>query len=119
MKIMICESEEVLLMAIEFRLRKQGYEVEICKKDMDLGHALISEKPDVVIMDLDSGSQPGLVQLKTIKSIHPSSGTLMLVDPDKEEEITEAFEKGLHDFISKPFKPAELLIRVQRIADSL
>ena len=116
---MICESEEVLLMAIEFRLRKQGYEVEICKKGMDLGHALISEKPNVVIMDLDSGSQPGLVQLETIKSIHPASGTLMLVDPDEEEKIVEAFEKGLHDFISKPFKPAELLIRVQRIADSM
>jgi DNA-binding response OmpR family regulator len=119
MKIMICESEEVLLMAIEFRLRKQGYEVEICKKETDLGHALLSEKPNVVILDLDSGNKPGLEQLKVIKNIHPASGVLMLVDPDEEEKITKAFDMGLHDFISKPFKPAELLIRVQRIADAL
>ncbi|HKK74655.1 MAG TPA: response regulator [Saprospiraceae bacterium] len=118
MKVMICESEEVLLMAIEFRLQKQGYEVTICEKDMDLAETLIAEKPDVVLFDYNSSEEgEGLKPVKTIRQMHPPAGILMLSDPDEENSIVEAFGLGISDFISKPFKPAELLIRVQRIAD--
>ena len=115
MKIMICESEEVLLMAIEFRLRKQGYEVEICKKDDDLARSVYSYQPNVVLIDLDAGKGKGLDLVKTVKETRPNSGVLLLADPDEEEKIFEGFGMGIEDFISKPFKPAELLLRVQRI----
>lgn len=119
MKVMICESEEVLLMAIEFRLQKQGYEVTICRKDADLAEALIAEKPNVVLFDYHaSETGDGLQPIKTIRQMHPSAGILMLSDPDEENIIVKAFQLGINDFISKPFKPAELLIRVQRIAES-
>jgi DNA-binding response OmpR family regulator len=118
MKVMICESEEVLLMAIEFRLQKQGYEVTICRKDMDLAETLIAEKPNVVLFDYNASEEgEGLKPIKTIQQMHPAAGILMLSDPDEENRITEAFGMGINDFISKPFKPAELLIRVQRIAE--
>lgn len=119
MKVMICESEEVLLMAIEFRLKKQGYEVCICRKDMDLAETLVYEKPNLVLFDFNKGSESGLGPVRTIKEIHPPAGILMLADPDEEDGILDAFELGINDFISKPFKPAELLLRVQRIAEAL
>lgn len=118
MKVMICESEEVLLMAIEFRLKKQGYDVSICRKDMDLAETLVAEKPNVVLFDNNNGSK-GLTPIKTIREIHPPAGILMLADPDEENGILDAFDMGINDFISKPFKPAELILRVQRIADNL
>lgn len=115
---MICESEEVLLMAIEFRLKKQGYDVTICRRDMDLAEALIAEKPHVVLFDYHASEEgEGLKPIKTIRQMHPPAGILMLSDPDEENSIVEAFDIGINDFISKPFKPAELLIRVQRIAE--
>jgi DNA-binding response OmpR family regulator len=116
MKIMICESEEVLLMAIEFRLKKQGYSVTICPKDRDLAEALLAEQPHIVLLDSNGQATPGLELVTTIRDIHPTAGILMLSDPDEENTITQAFELGINDFLAKPFKPAELLIRVQRIA---
>ena len=115
MKILICESEEVLLMAIEFRLRKQGYEVQICKKEEDLASVVRTYAPNVVLIDLDSGKGKGLDLVNTVKDTRPNSGVLLLADPDEEEKIFEGFRIGMEDFISKPFKPAELLLRVQRI----
>ena len=106
-------------MAIEFRLRKQGYDVMVCKKDADLADTLLEEKPQVVLIDLDSGKTSGLDYVKTILDRRPKTGILLLADPDEEEQILEGFSIGINDFISKPFKPAELLLRVQRIADSL
>jgi len=34
---------------------------------------------------------------------------------EKEETILEAFRKGANDFIAKPFKPNELILRIKRI----
>jgi len=105
-------------MAIGFRLRKQGFEVVICKKDMDLSRALIQEAPEVVIIDLDTGKESGLEFVSTVRSDRPESGILLLADPDDDSSILEGFSMGIDDFISKPFKPAELLLRVQRMVKS-
>lgn len=117
MKILICESEEVLLAAIEFRLRKQGYGVAFCKKKSSVLEQLIKENPDLVLVDLDMGKQTGLEIIQQIKVEKPAVSILMLADPEEEEKIIQGFEIGINDFLSKPFKPAELIIRVQRILD--
>lgn len=106
-------------MAIEFRLKKQGFDVTICEKDMNLRKELIKEKPEVVIIDLDAREGSGLDLVSTVRADRPSSGVLLLADPDEEERILEGFKLGIRDFISKPFKPAELLLRVQRIAEEI
>lgn len=116
MKVSICESEEVLLSAIEFRLRKQGYEVVFCKKKTSVEEHISKEDPDMVIVDLDMGKQSGL---EIVRLIHVLQGekakVLLLADPEEEEKIMQGFEIGICDFLPKPFKPAELILRTRRI----
>lgn len=120
MKVLICESEEVLLSAIEFRLRKQGYEVAFCKKKASVQEALEKEQPQLVLVDLDMGKQAGLEIVDLVRSAPgPQSAILLLADPDEEQKIMDGFAKGITDFISKPFKPAELVLRVRRIMDTI
>jgi DNA-binding response OmpR family regulator len=40
---------------------------------------------------------------------------LLLADPEEEEKIMQGFELGIRDFLPKPFKPAELVLRTRRI----
>lgn len=119
MKILICESEEVLLAAIEFRLRKQGFEVSFCKKKSAVKDHLESTQPNLVIIDLDMGKKSGLEVVELVKTNSPATAVLLLAEPEDEEQILTGFELGIQDFLSKPFKPAELIIRVQRIIDLL
>lgn len=116
MKVSICESEEVLLSAIEFRLRKQGYEVVFCKKKTSVEEHINREDPDMVIVDLDMGKQSGL---EIVRQVHALQGekakVLLLADPEEEEKIMQGFEIGIRDFLPKPFKPAELVLRTRRI----
>ncbi len=115
MKVLICESEEVLLTAIEFRLKKQGYDVKLCKHRADLP-VYLTDSPDLVLIDLDTEGGIGLDMIREVrKEAKNPPEVLLLADPDEEEAILEGFQLGISDFLSKPFKPAELILRVRRI----
>lgn len=116
MKILICESDEILLTAIEFRLSKQGFEVVLSKMQGDIGKEISDVAPDLVIVDMDMTEPAGMDVVKEVKGWRGDhTAVLLLADPEEESRIMEAFDLGVTDFISKPFKPAELLIRVRRI----
>jgi len=114
MKVLICESEEILLAAIEFRLKKQGLEVVYSKKKASILEDIVTHQPDLVIVDADMGRQAGLEIIQDIQNQGSSAKILLLVDPDEEELTSKALLMGIADFLSKPFKPSELILRVKK-----
>jgi DNA-binding response OmpR family regulator len=114
MKVLICESEEILLAAIEFRLKKQGLEVVYSKKKASILEDIVTHKPDLVIVDADMGRQAGLEIIQEIQNQGSTAKILLLVDPDEEELTAKALLMGIADFLSKPFKPSELILRVKK-----
>lgn len=119
-KIVILESEEILLAAIEFRLKKQGYQVSYCPKDADILSFINKENPDMLIVDLDMKKKTGLDIIENIRKNYSDLLRILLVaNPDDEESIVKSFELNVADFLPKPFKPAELIIRTGRILNNL
>ena len=119
MKVLICESEEILLAAIEFRLKKIGLEVVYSKKRGTILEAISLEKPDLIIVDADMGKQAGLEIIQQIQDQDANANILLLIDPDEEEQTIKALKMGIVDFLSKPFKPAELILRVKKALNTL
>ncbi len=118
-KIVILESEEILLSAIEFRLKKQGYQVIYCPKSSDILGFISSEKPGMLIVDLDMKKKTGLHIIEKLRKAYTSPlGILLVADPEDEESIMVAFELKVDDFLPKPFKPAELILRARRIMNN-
>jgi|GEM_PF-2264684 len=115
-KIVILESEEILLAAIEFRLRKHGYKVVYCPRTEDIPTFVLKEEPEMVIVDLDMRRGIGLAVIGSIREVFPGPlGILLVANPEDEEGIIESFTLGVDDFLPKPFKPAELILRTLRI----
>lgn len=119
MKVLICESEDILLAAIEFRLKKIGLEVIYSKKRGTIMEAIILENPDLIIVDADMGKQAGLEIIQQIQDQNAAANILLLIDPDLEEQTIKALKMGVVDFLSKPFKPAELILRVKKALNTL
>ena len=119
MKVLICESEEILLAAIEFRLKKIGLEVVYSKKRGTILEAISMENPDLIIVDADMGKQAGLEIIQQIQDQNAAANILLLIDPDLEEQTIKALKMGIVDFLSKPFKPAELILRVKKALKAL
>lgn len=119
MKVLICESEEILLAAIEFRLKKNGLAVAYSKKKNSTLDVIHLEKPDLIILDADMGRQSGLDMIQQIQNHDANAKILFLVDPDEEELTSKALKMGVLDFLSKPFKPSELVLRVKKALNIL
>lgn len=102
--------------AIEFRLKKQGYQVIYCPKSTDTLSFVASEKPVLLIVDADMKKKNALEVIKKLREGYTSPlGILIVADPDDEELIMAAFDLRADDFLPKPFKPAELILRVRRM----
>ncbi|MBT8220732.1 MAG: response regulator transcription factor [Bacteroidia bacterium] len=116
MKILICEEEEVLLTAIEFRLQKNGFSVIRTNDAQQCVKHLQEDHPDMLIIDLDMSGISGLEMTdKLRKEMNSDIPIILLSDLEDGEELHKAFEFGANDFVTKPFKPVELVIRIKKL----
>ncbi len=116
MKILICEDEEMLLTSLKFRLNKRGNEVETVKDGAEAKAFLKNEMPDCVIADIMMPNYNGIQLLKYIRNTLKSNVPVIMISAlENDDLIHEAFKHGANDFIAKPFKPTELVIRIDRL----
>lgn len=116
MTVLICEDEEIMLTAIAFRMRKQGFEVIIAQDGKEALSKIQEFNPDFIVTDIMMPYVSGLEILDKLRQEMQSDVPVIVISAlDQEETILEAFKKGANDFISKPFKPAELILRIKKI----
>ena len=120
MKILICEDEEIMLTALEFRLRKQGFTVVKAEDGREAVTKFLEEKPDLVIADIMMPHISGLELIQIIRNKHNSKVPVIVISALEYDDIVlQAFKLGATDFITKPFKPYELILRIRKIFQEL
>lgn len=116
MKILICEDEEIMLTALEFRLRKQGFQVIRAEDGRQAVERVQTEDPDLVIADIMMPHVSGLELIDFMRRDLKSKTPVIVISAlEFDDVVLEAFRLGATDFITKPFKPYELIIRIRRI----
>lgn len=121
MKILIVEDDEVTLQAIEIKLKKDGFEPKAFTNVDEALNVLDSFKPDLIITDILMPHTSGLEFIGIIRS--QSSGRqipiIVLSGLGQEKIVLEAFQLGADDFITKPFNPNELSLRIGKVLKTL
>ncbi len=116
MKILICEDEEIMLTALEFRLKKQGYEVIRAEDGQVAIDKIQTEDPDLIIADIMMPHVSGLELITFVRQDQQKETPIIVISAlELDEVVLEASRLGANDFISKPFKPIELILRIKRI----
>lgn len=115
MKILIVEDDVMILRTLEFRLKKDGYKVTAVKDGKEALEKLKSDTFNLIITDLMLPFVTGLEILSYAKSNLPELPVAILSGADEEGTIMEAFKMGADDFITKPFSPGELSLRIKRL----
>ena len=116
MKILICEDEEIMLTALEFRLQRQGFEVMIATDGKEALEKIKTDAPDLIVADIMMPFVSGLDLINYIRKDLASTLPIIVISAlEHDETVLEAFKLGASDFITKPFKPNELILRIKKI----
>lgn len=117
MKVLICEAEAVLLSAIEFRLRKHGFSLSQTNLK-NIQNDLVQQQPDLIILDTEHYPAESLQLLKTMKEAQDPLPVVLISPVEEEEELWLALQHGADDFVTKPFKLIELVLRVRKLLNN-
>ncbi|MCC7232011.1 MAG: response regulator transcription factor [Bacteroidia bacterium] len=116
MKVLVCEDDEMVLKMVEFRLQKEGYEVHLANDGKEAIRQITSIKPDIIITDIMMPYLTGLEIIHQVrKDLHLNVPIIIVSSIGLEKTVLEAFQLGADDFITKPFSPNELSVRVKKL----
>ena len=110
----------MVVKSLEFKLTKDGYDVIVAEDGRKALEILRDDNDSIqlVITDLMLPYISGTELIEHIRNNTPSMPIIVLSTSNQEEIITDAFMMGVNDFITKPFSPNELSMRVKRTIES-
>jgi two-component system, OmpR family, response regulator VicR len=117
MKILICEDDLMTLKALEHKLKNEGYEI-VTVLDGKQAIELLNDTPviDLLLTDLHMPMISGLELISHVRNEMKSNMPIvMLTRVGLEDTVLHAFELGADDYITKPFSPEELSLRIKRL----
>lgn len=119
--ILIVDDNRVILQGLAPVLEDAGYRV-ITADDGDRAvEALLAERPDLIISDIQMPNLDGFYLCKIVRSRPETRDVpfLFLTSVDAPERRRQGFELGADDFIPKPFDGREVVLRVRNILKRL
>jgi DNA-binding response OmpR family regulator len=120
MRVLVAEDDMIMLKTIEVRLKKDGYDVITAQDGRDALKKFEEQSPDLIITDIMMPFLSGLEIVGTVKSKGGKDTPIIVLSTMGQENVVlEAFKLGADDFITKPFSPKELSMRVLRYAQKL
>ena len=114
-EIVIIEDEEDILELVEYHLQKVGYETMGFLSTRGVEQFLEEENPSLMIVDRNLPECEGSEFVAELRRYGCNIPVIFLTAKDRDEDIEEGFNRGADDYITKPFKPKELVLRVQAL----
>ena len=113
-KILIVDDEKNIREVIKEYSILEGYEVKGADSGVKALELLNSEKFDLMILDIMMPIMDGFTLLNSIPK-EKRIPTIILSARDDEIDKLEGFDRGIDDYLCKPFSPRELMARVKAI----
>ena len=116
-RILIVEDDKNIAKLVKYNLEKTGFNCIISKTGEDALKLLEEEAIDLLILDIMLPKMDGFEICKQIKkdSRFLNIPIIMLTAKGEETDRVVGFELGADDYVTKPFSPRELMLRVKAI----
>jgi two-component system phosphate regulon response regulator PhoB len=115
--VLIVDDEPDLASLVEFNLRQAGLETSVALTGEQALQLARLRRPDVVLLDLMLPDLSGKEVCRRLRA-DPATRTVpivMLTSRGEEADRIEGFEVGADDYVTKPFSPRELVLRLKAI----
>ena len=113
-KILIVEDEDKIRKIVKTFLEKKSFEIVEVSDGKDAIDSFLTEKPDLVILDVMLPHKNGFEICKEIREFG-NTPILMLTAKTQDTDEINGFQLGVDDFLRKPFSLEVLLVRVNKL----
>jgi two-component system phosphate regulon response regulator PhoB len=116
-RVLVVDDEADIVALVAYHLAKAGYRVSTAATGPDALAAVRQERPALVVLDLMLPGASGYEVLEQIRSVPDTRNiaVLMLTARKEEADRIRGLSTGADDYLTKPFSPQELVLRVAAI----
>lgn len=116
-KILVVDDEKRVRGLLREVLSQAGFEIREAESGRGALDLARSSRPDLIILDIRLGDLSGSEVCRLLRSQDATRGipVLMLTASEDEADKVAAFELGADDYVTKPFSPREIVLRVRAI----
>ena len=115
MKVLLVEDDGPLAETIARALRAENFAVDIAADGLDGQHMGETEAYDVAVLDLGLPRVPGAPVLRAWRKAGRQLPVLILTARDGWTEKVDGFKAGADDYLTKPFRVEELIMRLRAL----
>jgi len=116
-RVLLVEDEPVILRLLQVNFRLEGFEVDACADGEEALRRAEANPPDAVILDV---LLPGLNGFEVCERLREQPATasvpvVMVTAQAQDEDRARGYALGVHEYVTKPFEPSELVATVRRL----
>jgi DNA-binding response OmpR family regulator len=116
--VLVVEDDPTVAEVVASYLERAGHHVRSIADGTDAARILTCDEAvgiDLVILDLMLPGLDGIEVCRQLRKVHPALPVIMLTALGQEDDRIAGLEVGADDYITKPFSPRELVLRVESV----
>ena len=116
-KILIVEDERDIVDLLRYNLEEAGFETDYVRNGADALHHAVEKSPNLILLDLMLPEVDGLIVCRLLKNDPRTKNipVVMITAKAEERDRIAGLELGVDDYITKPFSPKEVVLRVSAV----
>ncbi|GAA2908017.1 DNA-binding response regulator [Actinoplanes cyaneus] len=114
-RVLVVDDDPTVSDVVRRYLEQDGCRVRLAADGLSALAAVDAERPDLVVLDLMLGGIDGIEVCRRLQRDQPGLPVVMLTALGEESDRVLGLEVGADDYVTKPFSPRELTLRVRSV----
>jgi DNA-binding response OmpR family regulator len=117
MKILVADDDLLLAELLRHKLNQHGYQVTHVADGQAAVETAERDRPDLIVLDIMMPKLSGIEVLRQLMYMTETRDipVIMLTARRKEQDVLQALQLGVEEYLVKPFSPDELLARLRKV----
>jgi DNA-binding response OmpR family regulator len=114
-EVLVVDDDETVASVVVSYLERAGHTTRQIGDGLEALHAITAQQPDLVVLDIMLPGLDGLEVCRRIRAQWPQLPIVMLTALAEPDDRIAGLELGADDYVTKPFSPRELALRVDSV----
>jgi len=118
-RIVIADDEPNLVIPLEYMLKREGFDVTVARDGQEALDAIARARPQLVLLDVMMPRKSGFDVCQVLRADEANRDIriLLLTAKGRDDDVAKGLALGADAYMTKPFSPKELLLKVRELLE--